>query len=90
MPKRLIDAKLAQHIANVELIPDQAGIVLWVLSKTPTVEAVEVVRCKDCKHCYESAFSSTGYRCRIWGAYDTDCVVNPDVFCSYGERRTDG
>ena len=54
--KRLIDAKLAQHIANVELIPDQAGIVLWVLSKTPTIDAVEVVhglwddecRCSAC------------------------------------------
>ena len=60
MSKRLIDAKLAQHIANVELIPDQAGIVLWVLSHTPTIDAVEVVhgrwvdhlvrdwRCSEC------------------------------------------
>ena len=41
--KRLIDAKFAQHIANVELSRDEAGIVQWVLSHTPTVDAVEVV-----------------------------------------------
>lgn len=41
--KRLIDAKFAQHIANVELSHDDAGIVQWVLSHTPTVDAVEVV-----------------------------------------------
>lgn len=41
--KRLIDAKFAQHIANVELSYDEAGTVQWVLSHTPTVDAVEVV-----------------------------------------------
>lgn len=40
---RLIDATFAQHIANVELIPDNAGIVQWVLSHTPTVDAKPVV-----------------------------------------------
>ena len=40
---RLIDATFAQHIANVELIPDHAGIVQWVLSHTPTVDAKPVV-----------------------------------------------
>ena len=40
--KRLIDAKLAQHIADVELTPDEAGVVQWVLSHTPTVDAVPV------------------------------------------------
>ncbi len=41
--KRLIYATFAQHIANVELHDDEAGIVQWVLSHTPTVDAVEVV-----------------------------------------------
>ena len=40
---RLINAKFAQHIANVELNPDEAGIVQWVLSHTPTVDAKPVV-----------------------------------------------
>lgn len=35
---RIIDAHLAQHIANQELSPDEAGVVSWVLSHTPTIE----------------------------------------------------
>lgn len=35
---RLIDAKFAQHIANVELSKDDAGTVQWVLSHTPTID----------------------------------------------------
>lgn len=40
---RFIDANFAQHIANVELSPDNAGIVQWVLSHTPTIDAAIVV-----------------------------------------------
>ncbi len=54
---------------------------------SPTVDAVEVVRCKDCKNGYESSGSSTGMRCKKWGCYDTDCDCRPEDFCSYGERR---
>lgn len=45
-----------------------------------------VVRCKDCEYCYKSSFSSTGYRCKMWGSYDTDCETSPDNFCSKGEQ----
>ena len=45
----------------------------------PTVDAVPVVRCKDCKHC----------------AHDKWCerrtlFVFADDFCSYGERKDNG
>lgn len=40
---RLIDANMAQHIANTELSAEEAGIVQWVLSHTPTAEAAPVV-----------------------------------------------
>lgn len=63
-----------------------------LLSETPTVDAVEVVRCRDCKF-FEADFSDDGVS---FGR----CVVDyPDIefverlgydFCSYGERRTDG
>lgn len=45
------------------------------------IDAVPVVRCKDCKH--------LGFK----GLCDGVCnkkmvgIVNPDDFCSYGERR---
>ena len=40
---RMVDATFAQHIANVELNEDQAGIVQWVLSHTPTIDAELVI-----------------------------------------------
>lgn len=43
----------------------------------PTIDAVEVVRCKDC------VFQRLGF-CRFWG----EDIVERD-FCSYGERRTE-
>lgn len=59
------------------------------LRKSPTVDAVEVVRCRECRHwnsrtgfCnFNSHFSMDGF--------DWD-VFNDDDFCSRGERRTDG
>ncbi len=56
-----------------------------------TVDAVEVVRCKDCKHyrnypnglCYLHTEPKTNAR-----GYSGEAVcVEPDDFCSYGERK---
>ena len=60
----------------------------------PTVDAVEVVRCKDCKHWDEYRIGSLEGP----GTGDGCCLADPnnwidhrmaDDFCSYGERRTD-
>lgn len=46
-------------------------------------DAVEVVRCKDCK---DSFYRANGtYYCSRTGKYVFSCD-----FCSYGERRADG
>ena len=50
----------------------------------PTIDAVEVVRCKDCYfvNCYDEL--SPRYECtRMLGSLQ----VKPDDFCSYGKRR---
>lgn len=55
----------------------------------PTVDAVEVVRCRDCA-CYEERHPGCGY-CYHWD-YEQGMSPNSvyaDDFCSYGERRTD-
>lgn len=79
--KRLIDARCAQHIANVELSPDDAGVVQWVLSHTPTVDAVEVVRCKDCKY-HEDEEIGMVYCPNMIGGW-----VVENWFCADGERK---
>lgn len=59
--------------------------IVYEIGNAPIVDAVEVVRCKDCKHFDpEKALRPGGIWCGYWGT-DPD----PDDFCSYGERRTD-
>lgn len=67
------------------------AIVAAALKEIPKVDAVEVVRCKDCKH-YDNSegicwchLNSKFYK---WG---TDWHGFPeDGFCSYGERKDNG
>lgn len=50
-----------------------------LLLHAPTVDAVEVVRCKDCKNAKQS---NIGVYCSFH-----EIVFSEDDFCSYGERR---
>lgn len=53
-----------------------------------SVDAVPVVRCRGCKHCKEAAdHEGRGFFCAIWGRGWHR--VQPDDFCSYGERKED-
>jgi hypothetical protein len=62
-----------------------------MVSETPTVDAVEVVRCKDCVHYVNLLCSGSDYRCSIFsGCYDRPYPTNADDFCSYGERKDNG
>lgn len=58
-----------------------------MLVQMPSVDAVPVVRCKDCVHLSQVAGSaSTGegiYKCDVWKAH----TANGDCFCSYGQRK---
>lgn len=53
----------------------------------PTVDAVEVVRCKDCKYCKTWYFDKNGNSpsaiCTFWNGV----TVYKNGFCSNGERR---
>lgn len=65
-----------------------------VIAQTDTVDAVEVVRCKDCKYYYKDKIK--GFICRHPELdYDIECYdhwinANPDDFCSCGERKGGG
>lgn len=60
----------------------------WV-EDAPTVDAVEVVRCKDCKHSQQ--VGSFGCFCSNiqapWFNDEYEIHMDLDDFCSYGERR---
>ena len=100
--KRLIDADHLWRYARAELDKankrheGEPGFQAWssgvaelicALAKDmPTVDAVEVVRCKDCEFWGGVIFGNV---CRRWSAPLAgmkNCTM-PDDFCSYGERR---
>lgn len=62
---------------------------LDLICASDTVDYVEVVRCKDCRHWNEE----TGF-CNLNSHFSMDeldwDMFNDDDFCSRGERRTDG
>ena len=57
------------------------------LDKTPTVDAVPVIRCKDCKYRHESIMY--GFECdkAVYPDEDSRNVFNGDWFCADGERN---
>lgn len=82
---RLIDAdaltKRLQHLWNIHDDVDFNNKDVWdELAIAPTIDAIEVVRCRDCKHLYED----DGCPLRYFKTH-----VEED-FCSYGERKVDG
>ena len=53
-----------------------------MISNATTVEAVPVVRCKDCIHSYDDLCGL----CCTCGPY-VDCVVQPEFYCADGKRK---
>lgn len=85
---RLIDADKVNpsevFCGMSDFAQDCRNAVIELLSAQPTVDAVPVVRCKDCKH-YVSIY---GHRfCDVFcDAEEEPYETNPNDFCSYGER----
>lgn len=50
-----------------------------MIDDEPTVDAVEVVRCQDCKR---KTYERNGIRCNIFG-----CFMHRHDFCSHGRWR---
>ena len=89
---RLIDADRAIEIVRNQGIahPNAYHLTNYatlILREAPTVDAAEVVRCKDCKHYKPQKKSAhwenrTNYCNRI-----VTIKVQPYDFCSYGEPK---
>ena len=59
-----------------------------MISNVPTVDAVEIVRCRDCKH-YRPQKKSAHWENRANYCNRVVTIkVQPDDFCSYGERKS--
>ena len=92
---RLIDADRAMKIVRNQGIahPNAYHLTNYatlILREAPTVDAVEVVRCRECKYWKQSgskagnSFSDMEY---IGGCEFTKYCRRESDFCSYGERK---
>lgn len=63
----------------------ERGAFKYDLMDAPTIDAVEVVRCKDCTH-----YGFTDNRVpkeQVWWCYKWSNVMREQDFCSYGEEK---
>ena len=67
---------------------DRDEIALPIVNAAPTVDAVPVVRCKDCKW-FADNNGGEWYGCKMFHVVQItpEDAPKPDDFCSYGERR---
>lgn len=80
---RLIDAEELELQFDVS---DEDIIAKEIIRNAPTVDAVPVVRCKDCVYSQSAKINKKGYR--ICPASHME--ITDDDFCSYGERKKGG
>lgn len=85
MERRLIDANaLPYRVVNIVKtgsVTQTSAVFSTDIAKAPTIDAVEVVRCRECKrHRKEGCIDMVW--CGKWGSQRL-----PDDYCSYGERR---
>ena len=94
---RLIDADEIEYERAHLIYPDGSECLGYravassvVINSAPTVDAVPVVRCKDCKSWekYNACDGAKPHRCMNYDAIFYK-RTEPDDFCSYGERRTE-
>ena len=76
---RLIDADKLNLLLGIS---EKDIYAKWMLDKMPTIDAVTVVRCRECKLWLNSQLFPHSFYC-----LRTERVAYPDDFCSYGERK---
>ena len=90
---RLIDADATKRRVADTFFDTLIPCVNRALDDSPTIDAVPVVRCKDCKHSELEFFVDNGtiriekYKCGNHLGMGMAQEVNADDFCSYGERK---
>ena len=86
MSMRLIDADRAMEIVRDQGIahPNAHHLTNYatlILREAPTVDAVPVVRCRECKYHEDTSVTEFEHCCLIGK------TVRHDDFCSYGKRK---
>lgn len=88
---RLIDANVLKDRFRYAVEYTEA-CVRWLIDDAPTIDAVEVVRCRDCKSASRIARDHTDKMRHCWNGRGSDAGdgfsrVSRDGFCDEGVRR---
>lgn len=88
---RLIDADDAKKIIdNIDTFcGGWRAYAMEQIDNAPTVDAIEVVRCKDCVFCWKYNDKYYLPKKDTLLCINDDIEVEADDFCSWGERRKD-
>ena len=88
---RLIDADALKENVFFHEVDNESYVEEKDIDNTPTVGAVSVVRCKDCKYFelnhWDGLIITAHEICNKWA---DGCKTNKDGYCFLGERKTDG
>lgn len=91
---RLIDAdRLIDEFEDTIGSPIARTRLKLQVQNQPTIDAVDVVRCEDCEHKYRKEYADGMVELLCQKTYNFNgfaADVEPNHFCSYGERKTDG
>lgn len=85
---RLIDAEELgfEILENTSDQDETANMIYGFVINAPTIDAVPVVRCRDCKQCRTEWGIGKWYgSCKEWNTHS----VMADWFCINGERKCD-
>ena len=83
---RLIDADALMNLYAENEFSSDMGDAMEMLDHFPTVDAVLVIRCKDCKW-YKTNYSWDGKEHRVCVIEPYEPVRKADDFCSRAERK---
>ena len=95
---RLIDSEELKHRVNNSKYygTERQRDFCDMITESETIDAVEVVRCRDCKHSHTVDFTNTPANVikrfceKRRDAQTGSYTVQDNDYCSYGERREDG
>lgn len=85
---RYIDADKIIYSWQIDLDgQEHDGVTLQsIINKMPSIDAVQVIRCKDCKHNPKKDEHTTKCPCSTTGDPFLDWIPDDNWFCAEGER----
>lgn len=78
---------IARDIPFITFTEDPKRTAQRIIGTVPSADAVEVVRCKNCKFSDVYQSDSRGATAMYCRAFTFHRMVAEDDYCSYGERR---